>query len=283
MRASVIFLLAASLACQRPSSEQTETLGPPPPAQIRRIVTLAPSLTDLVLELGARERLVGVTRYDDAPEVQALTRVGGYADPSAETILRLRPDLVLCQPSPGNKGAVEQLARSGIPIQVFRLESMADISSALSRMGRLLSIEGAAREAVGRLESARQRARTAASKRVHRPRVALLFDVAPLVAAGPGSYVDEMLTDAGATNVVDRAPQPFPTLPNETLLARKPEKLLLAPMAIHGTSTDGVASSLRTPTIELRSIGFVRPGPKVAEALDELTLRLDDAAAARTP
>ena len=278
MKRLLLATLIALVGCSKTRIERTDSLGPPPPAQVRRLVTLAPSLTDLALSLGAKEQIVGVTRYDDAAEVQQLTRIGGYSDPSVETILRLAPDLVLCQPSPGNKGAVEQLARTGIAIQIFPLESMADVSSALVRIGRLLARREAARVAVERIDAARQRAREAAARRGHHPRVALLFDVSPIVAAGPGSYVDELLADAGALNVVERAPQPFPTLPREALLARKPDHVLLAPMAVHGTSTEGLSSSLGTDATELRSIGFVRPGPRVVEALDELTQLLDGAA-----
>ena len=86
-------------------------LGPPVPAQVRRVVTLAPSLSEIVLALGAGDRLVGVTRFDDDPRAAKLPRVGGYNDPEPETVLGLHPDLVLAQPAPENRGPVETLAR----------------------------------------------------------------------------------------------------------------------------------------------------------------------------
>ncbi|HZX40356.1 MAG TPA: helical backbone metal receptor, partial [Myxococcaceae bacterium] len=78
-------------------------LGPAPRGEVRRLVTLAPSLTDVVLALGAGDRLVGVSRFDDRPEVARLPRVGGFVDPSVEAVLALHPDLVLAQPGPGNR------------------------------------------------------------------------------------------------------------------------------------------------------------------------------------
>ena len=70
-------------------------LGPAPEGEVQRVVTLTPSLTDIVLALGAGERLVGVSRFDERSEVARLPRVGGFVDPSVEAVLALHPDLVL--------------------------------------------------------------------------------------------------------------------------------------------------------------------------------------------
>jgi iron complex transport system substrate-binding protein len=268
-------LLLLALACTRPAAPAAPAAARP---EGRRIVTLAPSLTDVVLALGARDSLVGVTRFDDAPEVQTLTRVGGYTDPSLETIVRLHPDLVVCQPSPGNKGVVTTLQEAGIPVEVFTLETIADVTAALTRLGTLLHREEAARMEVARIDAARARAREAATRRPRRPTAVLLFDIDPLIAAGPGSFAAELLEDVGARNVVAAAPQPYPQLPLETLLARTPDLVLVAPMAAHGAGLGGLASPLRPVARELASSGIVRPGPAVVDALEELTRVLDDVA-----
>ena len=88
-------------------------LGPAPPAQVRKVVTLAPSLSEIVLALGAGDRLAGVTRFDDDARTAQLPRIGGYNDPQPEAVLQLKPDLVLAEPAPANRGPVETLARLG--------------------------------------------------------------------------------------------------------------------------------------------------------------------------
>lgn len=274
-RLAALVACAAGLACARSNPPAEQGLGPNPPAVVRRLVTLAPSLTDLVVALGASERLVGVTRFDDAAEVASLPRVGGYSDPSAETILHLKPDVVLCQPAPGNRGAVELVAAAGIAVRVFPLESLADVTRAIEHIGTLLGRSEAARALLARIEAARTRAREAARRRGRRLRVAVLYDVEPLVAAGPGSFADELLTDAGADNVIARAAQPFPQVPLETLLARRPDVILLAPLAAHGGGLDTLPGPLRERARELTSQGILRPGPGVVAALEELTLVLD--------
>jgi iron complex transport system substrate-binding protein len=85
-------------------------VGPRPTSPPRRIVVLAPSLTDVVVALGLRDRLVGVTTLDDAPEVKALPRVGGFLDPSPEAVLALSPDLVLWVTDGGALPAVRRIA-----------------------------------------------------------------------------------------------------------------------------------------------------------------------------
>ena len=89
--------------------------GPRPTAPPRRVVVLAPSLTDVVLALGLGDRLVGVTQLDDAPEVKHLPRVGGFLDPNPEAILGLRPDLVLWVSDGGALAAVRRLAELAPP------------------------------------------------------------------------------------------------------------------------------------------------------------------------
>jgi len=265
------------VACTRPGPSRGAA------AEARRIVTLAPSLTEMLVTLGAGERLVGVTRFDDAPEVRDLPRVGGYTDPSLETIVGLRPDLVLCQPSPGNKGTVTQLSDAGIPVEVFPLETVADITSALTRLGVLVGREEAARTAARAIDTARAQARSAAARRSRSISAVLLFDVDPLIASGRGSFAAELLDDVGARNVVPPAPQPYPQLPLETLLAHRPDLVLVAPMASHGADLEGLAPPLRPHARALTSTGIVRPGPRVVEALAELTRVLDEAAARTKP
>lgn len=276
--ASIVPLLA--LACARPTAPNPDGLGPPPPARASRIVSLAPSLTDVVIALGAAETIAGVTRYDEAEAVAKRPRVGGYSDPSVETILQLHPDLLLCQPSPGNKGAVERLAQAGLPVQVFKLESLDDVRSAITRVGKLVGRDADAQALVRSIDAARERARSAAQRRGRPVRTAILFDVDPIVAAGPGSFVHELLVDAGGEDVIAPAPQPFPRVPVETLLAQAPALVLLAPMSTRPGSLERLPEPLRGRVRELHEVGIARPGPGVIAALDELTRALDAAAGA---
>src|SRR5438552_17336559 len=136
-----------------------QRLGPPAPARVRSVVTLAPSLSEIVLALGAGERLAGVTRFDDDPRTAKLPRIGGYNDPEPEAVLALKPDLVLAEPAPANRGPVETLARLGVAVEAFPLATVADIEQALSGIGSLLGLEKRGQELSAEIETARAHAR----------------------------------------------------------------------------------------------------------------------------
>lgn len=267
-RLLLVFLLVACSRGERAAAP--DALGPAVGSDARRIVTLAPSLTDLVLALGAKDRLVGVTRFDDAPEVADLPRVGGYNDPSAEAILRLEPDLLLAQPSPGNKGVVRLLAQEGVSVQVFALETIEDVLEAVERLGGVLGVEERAKALADELRTARERARTQAQARTREVKATILYGVDPLIAAGPGSFPHQILEDAGAVNVVESSTQPFPRLSVERLMVQQPDLLLLAGFDAHGASAESLPAGLGARVVHLRSSGFLRPGPGIVEALDEL-------------
>ncbi len=250
------FLLAAVL-----------TLGPAPSANPRRIVTLAPSLTEIVLSLGAGEGLVGVTRYDDDPRVAKLPRVGGYSDPSAETILALHPDLLVAQPSPGNRGVVEVLARLGVSVVAYQLNTVADVQETVRAMGALLARKVEAEQIAAEISAHRERVRARVAK-LSPVRALLVLGTAPLVVAGQGSFAGELLADAGADNVAGESAVPFPTIAAERAVALSPNVILVAPDA---------AESLRLPpglsrarVVQLASPAILRPGPRLGEALDEI-------------
>src|SRR3954471_8239018 len=186
-------------------------LGPSVPAEAHRIVTLAPSLTELVLALDARDRLVGVTRFDEDPRVQGLPRVGGFNDPEPETVLGLHPDLVLAQTGPENRGPVEALARLGIPIEAFTLGTVKQIEGAIRGVGKLLGRAGQGDALASSIEARRDRARQASAGR-KRVRALLVFGIDPLVVAGPSGYAGELLRDLGVENAAHDTTRPFSRL-----------------------------------------------------------------------
>lgn len=259
LAAALLLLPALAVASPR-------WLGEAPDRPPARIVTLAPSLSAIVIDLGAAERLVGVSRYDDAPEVEALPRVGGFLDPAPEAILRLEPDLILAQPSPGNRGAVERLAALGVPVLVVRLDTVEQTLEAVRAVGAAIGrpADGEARAAAIRagLDAARARVRDAA-----RPRVLLVYGWQPLVVAGPNSFAHELIEAAGGINVAAAARGAYPTLSAEAALAAAPA-LVIDATGGHGEGTPppGLAARVR----RLRSPGVFQPGPRMLEALAEL-------------
>lgn len=267
-------LLAACTARAEGVKDGPLRLGPKPPAEPKRVVTLAPSLTELVLALGAGDRLIGVTRFDDAPEVKGLPRVGGYIDPSVEAVVALKPELVIVEPSPGNRAAVERMAKLGTPILAVPLQDVAQILAAMESVGAALGLRerglALAGDTRARLEAVK--ARAAKTRPV---RVLLVYDWEPLVVAGPGSFGDGLLKLTGATNAAQDARTAYPVYSYELAMKSAPEVIVDA-SDIHDPPR---ARILRLPGIAgarvvIASPSFFRPGPRIAAAAEELFTRL---------
>jgi iron complex transport system substrate-binding protein len=256
-------------------------LGPRPPATPRRVVTLAPSLTDTVVALGHADRIVGVTRYCDAPEVQGRPLVGGFLDPSPEAVLALRPDLVLWITDAGALGPVERIAALGIPVLALPIVSVADLLAGARIVGAALGDAPAGERLAARLEAdvARVRARAAGVKPV---RVLFVVGREPLVVAGPGSFPDELLGLVGAVNVASGA-RPWPVYPLEKAVADAPDVVVDGAVL---EPADGIARLAAVPAVRrgrvvrLPNDDAIRPGPRLPAALERLFAALHPGAAA---
>ena len=246
-----------------------EWLGPAPKLPATRVVTLAPSLTETVLALGAKDTLVGVSRFDEFPEVKALPRAGGFNDVSVETIVALKPGVVVVQKSPGNQKPVETLARLGIPVLALPLTSVADVSTAMTELGRVLGRNERAKALVTELQQARDAAHAARPKTPKS--VLFVYGFEPLVVAGPGSFAHELLEDCGAKNVAEKAPTAYPTYSVEHALTVKPDLVVDAADVKEGKAALMKLGALaKAKWADVPDQNLLHPGPALAKALPGL-------------
>src|SRR5690554_277632 len=200
------------------------------PAAPKRIVTLAPNVTEILFALGAGERVVAVTRYDDYPaDVKSLPKIGGIIDVDLEAILTQKPDLVMGT-SAGSDGAlIAKLDKSKIPYLFVQMNTLAETYGGIQAFGDALGLGDAATdlraEMKSEIDAIAQSANRDAAPHA-RPRVLFVFGHDPLVAAGPGSYGDEMLTLVGAQNAVGDANNPYPVLDIEKILSLNPDRII---------------------------------------------------------
>lgn len=261
---------AVALALLAASPSSTQWLGPAPPAQLRRVVTLAPSLTDAVLALGAGDRLVAVSRYDEAKEVAALPRAGGFADPAVEVVVALKPDLVVAQHAPGNQQAVEAMARAGLPVLAVKLTSFEDVVRALDALGKALGRRDQAAQLTERLLQVRAQVRERALTRKPR-RVLFVYGFSPLVVAGPGSFAADLVENVGLVNVAQAAPTAYPVYSLERAVALAPDLVVDAADTPDGRDVVHALPPLaKAKWISLPSKKLLHPGPALAEGLLEL-------------
>jgi iron complex transport system substrate-binding protein len=248
-------------------------LGPAPPAAPRRVVSLAPSMTDIVVALGEAGRLVGVSKFDDAREVKQVPRVGGFLDPSVEAVVALRPDLVLWLTDGGAMPAVSKIAEVGIPVLAIPVIGIDDVLGSCRIVGRALGVPEAGDRLAARLEASIARVRARAASLPSR-RVLLVVGREPLVVAGPGSYPDQLLQVVGARNVV-QGTVAWPVFPVERAAALDPDVVVDAAVNEHGgggsdRALAAIPAVRRGALRRLASDAALRPGPRLAQALEAL-------------
>lgn len=257
-----------------PSSEPLflETARPKS-ATPQRIVTVAPSVTELLFELGAGDRVAGVSRYDDFPkQVEALPKVGGFLDPSLEAIVALAPELVIGVPNAGNRPILERIARMGIPVLVVPGNSLSDVVHAARAIAPVLGKDAKERaeKMIARIESEL----TVLSDRTRSstpPKVAFVYGASPLVLAGPGSFADSMLQLVNAKNVASEGGS-YPQYSLEKLIELQPEVIIDASESHESKSTPwarfAVIPAVKNKRVHSARLGdLLRPGPRIGEGL----------------
>lgn len=264
-------------------------LAAAPPA---RIVSTAPSVTEMLYALGLGDRVVGVTTYCRyPPEAARKPKIGSYTKPGVETILSLRPDLVVVQQTPLR--IADQLRTLKLPVLELEHETVAGIYESVRRIGEAAGVPDRARELNTRLAAGLEEVRNHAAGA--RPR-RMMFIVGRtpgtldgLVAVGRASYLSELIRIAGGVNIFAEAAAAYPKVTHEEVLARDPEVIVdMGDMAdtlhVTGAHKRGVVALWnRYPSIAavrgkrvyaVASDVFVVPGPRLVEAAREFSKML---------
>jgi iron complex transport system substrate-binding protein len=276
-RRSALVGLLLAVACSR--RDGTHAI----PGDARRIVSVAPSTTESLFVIGAGDRVVGRSPYCDWPAETARVPIVGGLSPDLEAILQLQPDLVV-----GPRGATitrlaDQLETRGIATWFPAAESLASIDQVIIGLGDRTRHGEDARRVVEALD-ARVHAVAQAVAGEPRPRVLLVVGAAPVVAAGPTSFVDELLRLAGGVNVVDSGPA-WPTLGFERIVELDPDIVIdssggperIAHVTPGASGWSGVRAVRDGHVIVLDDERVMRPGPRIADGLAVLARALHPA------
>ena len=235
----------------------------------QRIVSLLPSLTETVCELGQCARVVGVDRYSNYPaSVKTLPQLGGGLDPNIEAVLALRPDMVLMATSSRAVGRFESL---GLKVVALEPKSRQDAQRVLVALGQLLQVPDPQRiwRAIDAAVNAAAQSLPASAKNM---RVYFEVSNAPH-GAGEASFIGEMLTRMGVKNIIPAAMGPFPKLNPEFVVRANPDLIMVSERNDVGMEQrPGWAHihAIREQRVCVFSADqsdmLVRPGPRMAEA-----------------
>ncbi|MFP6641463.1 MAG: helical backbone metal receptor [Myxococcota bacterium] len=245
-------------------------------AENTRIVSLNPSLTSILVVLGAADRLVGVDDYSaqEIEEVSALPRVGGLFNPSLEAVVGLKPDLVVLVPSAEQRDFQARLAALGIRVETFENVRFDQVLENIERLGVLADRRDAAARRIHDISRVRETARVLTGGRDPQ-KVLMVLQRDPLYVVGHGNFMAEMVTGLGARNGAASFSEPYPRVAREWLVESAPDILIdLSP-----DTGDPAAFWSRWPSIPAVAQGRIvrldpgligMPGPY----LDRATLQL---------
>jgi ABC-type hemin transport system substrate-binding protein len=234
-----------------------------------RVVSLVPSLTELVYHLGRGAWLVGRTRFcDQPPEVAAVPAVGGTKDPDVATVIALRPDLVIANREENRREDVEALTAAGLRVLVTDPNSVADACAMVRELGGLLD----APEQAGSLAD---QTLAECRPRPDGPRVFVAVWNRPLLGLGDHSYGHEVLLQAGATNVLAGRPR-YPEVSRDELAGLKPDLILLPDEPFRFRERHRAAFEEFAPTrlVDGRLLWWY--GPRMPQALRGLCALFDE-------
>ncbi len=243
-----------------------------------RVVSLAPSMTEILYSLGLDEEIVGVTEYCDyPPQARAKPKVG-YSNPNLESIVALRPDLVLAPSTFLRADTLAKLEQLKIPTFILEAKAIEEIPSHVQTIGRMMDRA----QAGDRVATEMRRQIAAIKARVQeRPRLRVLYvlNSQPLITVGPGSFIHQMIELAGGVNVAGRAQAPYPRLSLEEVLKEDPE-VLIFPIGGAESVPEGEQQQWRRwPTLsavkhrrfhQIAADLLNRPGPRIAQGLEAL-------------
>jgi len=253
----------------------------------RRIVSLLPSLTETVCELGDCARLVGVDRFSNYPaSAAALPKLGGLDDTGIEALVALKPDVVLLGVS---ARVIDRLEALGVKVVALEPRSMADVQRVLGKVAQVLGKPDDARRIWNRIDGAISFSAQQLPPAARTLSVYYEVDAAPY-AAGRASFIGEILDRLGAKNIVPPELGPFPKLNPEFVVRADPQIIMVGQRSAPGLPQRPGWAGIRAVKnqkicvwVPSESDVLVRPGPRMGEAAALMARCLRQAAAGPVP
>jgi iron complex transport system substrate-binding protein len=263
---NILFLIFCFTGCSKPK-----------PVPSKRVISLVPSVTEIIYALGKESLLVGNTIYCDYPEAaKQVYKVGDFSNPSIEKILRKKPSLVFAT-LPEQKNIVEQLKKYKIPVFISRPKSVDSLLTEITEIGKLLDANDAANTLVMALKNKLTEIASKNTNLIDLPKVYVEISATPIMTIGNLSYIDDLIRYAGAKNAFDDVDREYIVTNSEELIKRNPDVILI----LHPSAKKSqVKKRLGWSQIiavkkgriydELNPDYFFRPGPRFIYAVEDL-------------
>ncbi|KAF0230952.1 MAG: iron complex transport system substrate-binding protein [bacterium] len=247
----------------------------------KRIISLAPSITEILFALDLGQQVVGVTSYCNYPTQAAkITQVSDTLHPNLEMVISLKPDLVLISTASQLEQFMAKLSEVGIPVFVIKSQSVEGVLNSIELVGQITSHKTQARDLTVSLKK-RLEAVKAQVQGQTPPKVFFIVGTEPLITAGKPAFVTDLINLAGGKSISDDVSTEWPAYSIESVIARGPE-IILSPGAHNFDDTKSVKATLPkglevTPavrneqTYQIDGDLILRPGPRIIDGLEQMT------------
>jgi len=248
-----------------------------------RVVSLAPSITEIVFAVGQEDRLIGVTRFSDFPEAaNKLPKVGSFVHLDLEKIVSLKPDLCIAIKGGNPRVVVNRLESLSIPVYAVNPRNLQTVMKTITEIGIFLNANEKANSVVQDMQSRIQRVKTKIANVTYRPRVFFQIGIAPIVSVGTNTFTNELIELAGGKNL-SKGPIPYPRFSKEQVLSLSPEVFIITSMS-RNTIFERVKKewskwpslpAVKNQRIHLEDSNlFDRPTPRLVDGLENLARRI---------
>ncbi|HET7909262.1 MAG TPA: cobalamin-binding protein [Nitrospira sp.] len=244
----------------------------------QRVVSLAPSITEMLFALGLDEQIVAVTDFCNYPPAAVAKPKIGYTHPSLETLIALRPDMVAAPSEFLRADVLPKLDELKIPVLILQPRSLEDVLSHIHLLGRILERSAAADAVTRRMRQGFEQIALALQS-AGTVRVLYVLNSEPLITVGPESYIHQLIGLAHGSNIAGAASGAYPRLNMETVLEKDPEVLIFPVGEVEGVPEHEQRSWARWTSVSavqhgrlhvVSSDALNRPGPRVVEGLAQL-------------
>lgn len=246
----------------------------------QRIISLSPSNTEVAFALGLADRIVGVTEYCNYPP-EALEKdiIGGFSNPSIEKIVELEPELILA--STIHEEEVPRLEALGIPVLVVESSTLIELYASMSLIAEVTGVTANGEALIASMQSRIQAVEAVLSDIDTDDKMLVYYEVYsdPLMSAGRGAFINEIISLAGGVNIFGDLDENYPQISAEVVAERQPDIILFpdyhgtADLVLEGMATrpgwESLPAVRESRVYAISDDTFARPGPRVVDAVEE--------------
>lgn len=250
----------------------------------KRIISLAPNITEALFAIGADSLVVGVTDFCDYPsETKSKTKTGSYLSPDYEAIAFLKPDLIIMNVESTSQPTYQSLKNLGMKIYVSNAKNISDIISMIRNLGELTGKSNSADIVLSHIDSERES--FPEKKYSDMPPSLILISASPLITANGKTFIGEVLSQAGIKNIYSEQTLEYPSISYEDVISRNPELIIFPTDTSDIKQSEKYISEIKrqlnsTAAVKNNKIIMIdddimfRPGPRVMEGVKLLRNKL---------